>query len=142
MSMPGTAVRTKGRVICLSDPAEFKARIENDAFPPVMSYFEPQKRTTSCENFINSQRERLAALVSNASAIGLIGIRVRPDDGHIWDPLSEAKGRLVYCSGTRAAVEFEKWAGEVRSQANDMVLGGYFADSFDELCSVLGLASG
>jgi len=139
VSFSGTAVKTTGSVVVVSNPRDFENRIINDAFPPVMSYFEPQKRTTSCEKFVRSQRERWAELVSQASTIALVGIRVRQNDEHIWKPLAEAPGRLIYCSGVRAGGEFENWATEVRAEADDDILMGYFDECFDDICSALGL---
>lgn len=139
VSMSGVGISTSGRIIVITNPSEFLARITRDAFPPVMSYFEPQKRTTSGVNFIRSQRARWTSLVSEASIITLIGIRVRSDDEHIWNPLTQTKGELIYCSGARAAEEFDDWKRKFRSNADDRIIPDYFAESFDQICSEVGL---
>ena len=48
----GMEVETGGTAIVIDDPGEFARRIVGDSFPPVMSYFDPAKATTSCVNFI------------------------------------------------------------------------------------------
>lgn len=56
ISFAGLNVQTNGPIIGIRDATIFQQRIQNDAFPPVMSYFEPSKRTTSGANFIEGQR--------------------------------------------------------------------------------------
>jgi len=62
ISFTGFGVSTDGPVVVISNPIQHRQRIENDAFPPVMSYFEPNKRTTSGTSFIVGQRERWGQL--------------------------------------------------------------------------------
>ena len=63
------AVATDGPVSVITDPAQHRERILADAFPPVMSYFEPQKRTTAGHSFIEGQRARWKDLVAAADRI-------------------------------------------------------------------------
>jgi len=58
VSFNAFAVQTDGPVIVVQDPRQHRARIVQDAFPPVMSYFEPKKRTTAGHSFIERQRAR------------------------------------------------------------------------------------
>lgn len=134
VSFAGTMVTTNGPVKVISDPIEFQSRIQNDAFPPVMSYFEPEKKTTSGANLIENQRNRYSELVSGASIVGLVGVKVRPNDKHIWDPLAKTSARLVYCSGKKGRKEFDVWNKQNRQDNQDISLDGYFADCFDQLC--------
>lgn len=134
VSFDGYGVSTTGKIKRVVDPKEHKERIRKDAFPPVMSYFEPKKRCSSGMNLIKNQRERLKNLILNASNIVLIGIRVRIHDNHIWDYLSQTNARLVYCSGDSAAKEFDCWKNEFRIGRDDLALHGYFADSFGQIC--------
>lgn len=139
ISFSGVGITTDGPVSVISNPAQFAARINGDAFPPVMSYFEPQKATTSGASFILRQRARWSELVEAASVIGIIGVRVRPCDTHIWSPLEKTKAKLIYCGGPSSAQEFEQWHQTARPSSKDTVLRGYFADEFDHLCKVLNL---
>src|ERR1019366_3087157 len=56
VSFGGFNVNTNGPIVVVSNPLEYRIRIGQDAFPPVMSYFEPSKRTTAGANFIDAQR--------------------------------------------------------------------------------------
>lgn len=139
INMSGTGIQTSGPVIPISNPDSFNTRIRTDAFPPVMSYFEPHKRTLSGVNFINSQRDRWRIIANDASVIALVGIKVRPHDDHIWDPLKNTTARLVYCSGSEASIEFNEWANDARPQGDDLIIRSYFAEAFNSLSAELGL---
>jgi hypothetical protein len=133
ISFSGTGVSTSGEVRVIGDPREFKRRILSDAFPPVMSYFEPKKRTSSGANFIASQRRRWRDLVLNATTIAIVGIAVRPHDVHIWDPLSESSAKIVYCSGSSAGAVYRQWKNDTRPHSSDVVIDHYFAEAFSEI---------
>ena len=137
ITFSGPNVATSGPVKVISNPDEYSSRIVNDAFPPVMSYFDHAKRTTSGANFIESQRRRYSELVTEASTIGIVGLKVRPHDTHIWDPISRCDAKIVYCSGKTAGNEFEKWANKTRSQKENIVLPYYFSDGLDDLIRLL-----
>lgn len=135
----GYDVRTDGTMSVVADPHRHGARITQGAFPPVMSYFEPQKRTTAEHSFIEGQRNRWSALASSAKTIVVIGVQVRPHDDHIWNPIAASPARVVYCSGPSAADGYADWAKTHRVTQNDRVLKGYFKEEFDPLCCELGL---
>ncbi|MBN1632140.1 MAG: hypothetical protein JW990_20475 [Thermoleophilia bacterium] len=139
VSFAGMNVQTNGPVMAARSEAEFRRRIQNDAFPPVMSYFEPAKRTTSGDNFIQAQRRRWAELVQSADVVAIVGVRVRTQDVHIWNPLASTHARLVYCSGLSGAPEFRQWMTAQRPGQTDTVIEKFFADGFDELCSSVGI---
>lgn len=128
-----------GRIRVISDPIEFNRCIADDVFPPIMSYFEPHKRPTSGQRFIDDERRRYVELVRSAEKIGIIGLKVRTFDDHIWGPLADTQAEIVYCAGENGAKEFSKWAKETRTNKKDNVLSGYFADCFETICSELGV---
>lgn len=129
------AVRTDGPVNMITDPGQHRQRILTDAFPPVMSYFEPQKRTTAGHSFIEGQRARWKALVAAADRIAIIGVKVRRHDDHIWVPLAATQGTIIYCAGPTALLEFTKWAADARRGSRDLPLKGRFGDELDRICS-------
>ena len=139
ISFSGPNVTTSGSVKVISNPNEFSSRIANDAFPPVMSYFDHAKKTTSGANFIENQRRRFSELVIGAPIIGIVGLRVRPHDVHIWNFISKSEAKIIYCSGISAGDEFKTWANETRSNKENIVLPSYFADRLDDLCNLLGI---
>lgn len=126
----GTSIRR------INNPIEFYQRIR-DSFPPVMSYFIPSKFTTSCANFIKSQRKRFQELVSKAEKIAVIGLKVRPHDQHIWDPISKSSAKVIYCSGM-SGKDYRKWSKSNRSNAkSDSVLFTHWEQGFDDICKEL-----
>ena len=125
-------------MIVVADPS-VSARINNDAVPPVMSYFEPKKTTTSGASFILNQRRRWAELMQSADVVAIVGVKVRPTDDHIWKPIGESAATLVYCAGPRAATEFRSWAVAARPKKDDVALDGYFTDEFDRICQEIAL---
>ena len=127
-SFAGMNVQTNGEIKIISDISKFQQRINNDAFPPVMSYFEPTKYTTSGGNFIQDQRTRFKILVEKANKIVIIGLRVREHDKHIWDLLQTTKARIIYCSGLSAAKEYQKWSQDY-SRDGDIILKEYFNEN-------------
>ncbi len=132
-------VTTNGRVVCVTDPIQHRQRIQGDAFPPVMSYFEPNKRTTSGQSFIQSQRRRWSKLAADSSTIVIVGVRVRPHDSHIWGDLERTSARIVYCGGRAGGVEFSEWAAAHRQGRIDRVLPGNFREEFDRICGEAGI---
>jgi hypothetical protein len=139
VTFSGVNVTTNGKVIAVSNPTQFWDRINNDAFPPVMSYFEPQKRTTSGANLISDQRQRWVQLCAYATTIAVIGVHPRTHDSHIWGPLSSTNARIVYCGGPSGAAEFKSWRRTSGRNASDIVFNGYFASEFENLCAALTL---
>jgi hypothetical protein len=69
----------------------------------------------------------------------IVGVRVRPGDSHIWQPLASTAARIVYCSGSAAGKEFQDWSNLTRSGRTDAILRGYFSDRFVDVIGALGL---
>ncbi len=139
VSFAGLQVTTNGPVRQIADPSEHSRRLMTDAFPPVMCYFEPAKRTTSGDSFIQGQKARFRQLVAEAEIIAVVGVRVRSVDTHIWGPLATTSAHLVYCAGPSGAAECRVWAEKERTGRSDIILDGYFADSLGNLIAELGL---
>jgi hypothetical protein len=134
VSFSGIGVSTDGNVSVVSDTTQFNSRIQNDAFPPVMSYFEPSKRTSTGVSFIASQRKRWGELVHSASKLAVIGVGVRSVDTHIWKPIRESSCRIVYCGGPDGGQDFRSWAEENKRISSSSILEGYFRDEFEAIC--------
>ena len=139
VSFAGFGVKTDGPVVCLADPTEHRRRITQDAFPPVMSYFEPMKRTSAGHSFVMGQRERWKQVVSTAESIAVVGVRVLRHDEHIWGPLACTHGQITYCGGTSGAAEFKAWASSCRAGRPDTVLHGHFCSDFAAILNSVGL---
>lgn len=139
VSFTGTGVTTRGSVKVVANPTEHAQRIRTDAFPPVMSYFDPAKFTTSGANLIEAQRARYDAIVKSVKVVAIVGIKVRPHDKHLWEGLAATNAEVIYCSGKAAGQEFEQWAGDKRRRKASRVLHTYFNEGFEDLCTSIGL---
>jgi hypothetical protein len=139
VSFSGVGVTFDGQVVALSNYAQFQTRIKGNSVPPVMSYFEPDKTTSSGISFIRRQRDRWAALVKEARTIVVVGARVRPSDKHLWSEIARSNAQVVFCAGQSAGEEFRLWAEAERYGKKNEVLSGYFAEKFDEICESVGL---
>ena len=71
----------------------------------------------------------------------IVGVRVRPHDGHIWQPVAACSGRVIYCSGPEGAIEYATWAKEARVGNTDLVCDGFFREEFERLCEEVGLCA-
>lgn len=139
VSFSGVGVTFDGPVVAISDSVEFWNRLNGNAVPPVMSYFEPQKTTSAGASFVQKQRARWAELTSRAKTIAIAGVKVRPRDSHIWLPIAGSDARVVYCAGATSGDEFRAWSATARAGKVNLVLNGYFAEEFDSLCYEMGL---
>lgn len=137
VSISGQNITTQGKISVVFNPDEFHQRINSDAFPPVMSYFTPDKDTTSGINFIENQRNRYNNMVMEAKKVGIVGLHIRPNDTHIWKPISETNASLLYCSGKSSVKEFYDWTQSSRSDKENIILEEYFSDGFDQICDFL-----
>jgi hypothetical protein len=120
----------------IRDANAFNTRITTDAFPPIMSYFVPEKATTSGRDIIDDQRLQFTTALLNATTVAVVGIKVREHDAHIWDHLAKTPGSILYCSGSDRT-SFKNW-----SQKNNRsidIAGNYFSDSFDQICTHVGI---
>ena len=124
------------KIRIIEDPDQHAEELRTSSIPPVMCYFQPNKQTRSGVSFIKGRRERLACLARSASVVVIIGVKVRPHDRHIWDPLAQTRAPLVYCSGETGASEFECWA-ENCGRKDDCVIPAFWADGFGQICEVL-----
>lgn len=134
----GRGVQTNGAIRVVSNPSEHRHRVLTDAFPPVMSYFDPKKHTTSGASFIESQRRRWAELALQATKLVIIGVAVRVHDDHIWGPISRSDANITYCGGPAGGEEFGSWSQENRPGRQDVILPGFFGDELENLCGAIG----
>ncbi len=132
----GTGVSFDGGLPqCIVDTQEFYQRLNSDAIPPIMSYFNPQKTNASGRSFIINQRKRYEELVQNSDKIAIIGLKVREHDTHIWNPIANTNAKIVYCAGKRGAIEFRAWSKENRCGKKNTIVEDYFAESVGTICT-------
>jgi hypothetical protein len=131
-------VSTGGTVRVFRDIPDFMSERASNVFPPVMSYYEPNKFTVSCANFINDQRSQFEQAVLSADKVALVGVRVHVVDRHIWEPLGKTKAKLLYLSGASAAGDFSRWCSS-KGRSGDIAVPKYFDDGLGDLQGFLSL---
>ena len=114
-----------------SDPTRVVERLRTEC--PVMSYFEYDKRTFRGWDFLKNQRREFQAAVLDAETVVVVGTRVRPRDGHIWNPLDATPARIVYASPETG--EFEDWSGRRGRRPRDVLVPGPFDEAIDAICT-------
>lgn len=134
VSMDALGIQTLGEVLKAETESEFILHIKHNAFPPVMSYFQPDKATTSGINFINAHRFRYAEAIAQADKVIIIGVLPRNDDIHIWEPLSITNAQILYCSGIDGVDRYKNWSARFPKRASDIVLNLFFKEGFDIIC--------
>lgn len=129
-------VSTGGRVRVFRNLADFRAEKTKNVFPPVMSYYEPNKFTVSCSNFIQDERARFEQAILSTQKVAVVGMRVHPVDRHIWQPLAKTKATILYLSGSSAANDFSTWCVN-EGRSGDLPINKYFSEGLQELISFL-----
>lgn len=133
-SFPMTDGIVNGSVKAYGNPHDFFRQFIENPLLPVMSFFEPNKTTPVGNNFIDQQRDRYKELIESAGLIVIVGVKVREYDAHLWDPLKNASGKLVYCSGNQGGKEFDQWRKKNRPHGNlDEILSGRFQECLEEI---------
>lgn len=130
-------VATSGAIEVMHDARAFDQERETNVFPPVMSYFEPNKFTVSGANFIENHRQQFGTLVRGASRVAIVGVNVHAADKHIWAPLAKAPGTCFYLAGAAGAEKYRAWC-KGAGRRGDTVCEKYFANGYDELLGFIG----
>ena len=129
------SVRTNGSVRLEVNQNKIAHEHSHNAFPPVMSYFEPSKHTTSGHDFIQKQRGEWRDACARADRIAIVGVLRRPSDRHIWDPLTHSCAEIQLCIGPDSARVLRAWESSVgRLKRSPKGLDYYFEEGFQEIC--------
>lgn len=131
-------ISTNGKPKLFRDYNQFIQEKTTNVFPPVMSYFEPNKFTVSCANFIKKERDTFKETVLNASKIVIIGMKIHSSDKHIWEPLAETSAETLYISGQNTMKDFQEWIEE-KQRTRDSVSPKYMDAAEAEIIKFFGL---
>lgn len=103
---------------------------EDDSFSPAMSLYAKGKAVKVCPDFVINQQRIFADVCSSVAEIYIIGVRVVPEDSHIWLPLGASNARLTYFGGESDRAEFSSWV-EGTGRNNAVFVGRYFDEALD-----------
>lgn len=79
-----------------------------DSLAPAIALYAPGKKVLFCPTFVSKQQEYWRTEVKTAKVVYVIGMRVLPEDDHIWGTLAASKARLEYVGFEPE--EFRSWA--------------------------------
>lgn len=98
-------------VICLHPEASRVRYPQEDSFSPCMSLYAPDKPVRTSPAFVKEQQQFFADAASQARRIIVAGVRVYPNDTHIWAPLRDSAAEIHYFGLESDREELEAWAG-------------------------------
>jgi hypothetical protein len=81
---------------------------DNDSFAPAVALYAPGKKVLFCPSAVKQQQDAWLSELSQANAVFIIGLRVLPEDDHIWGALAKASAPLHYVG--YEPDEFSSWA--------------------------------
>jgi hypothetical protein len=93
------------------------------ALAPAIAVYAPGKKVLFCPKFVIDQQRQWAAQVASASRIYIIGLRVMPEDDHIWGELAKSRAHLCYVG--LEPEEFNTW-GRAQRRPNISNLASTF----------------
>jgi len=78
---------------------------------PSMSFYAPGKWTPVASSPISQQRADWKSACESYDICLVVGVRCNPSDTHIWQPLADSKGELIFVNpASRDTQEFDEWA--------------------------------
>jgi hypothetical protein len=103
---------------------------EQTTLAPALAMYARGKKVWFSDRFVHNQHQQWVKALSTASRIVIIGVHLNTDDEHIWEPLRESRGRLLYAGPEGPDVL--SWA---RMKGRDKAF--HIANSFAEAVSLL-----
>lgn len=101
-----------------------------DSLAPVMACYAHGKPTPFAPTFVRGQQEKWRAALKSASSVYVIGVRVVPDDAHVWEPLRATKAAIGYVGPEDGP--FHEWAAGASRRLDYTV-----ASSFDAAVPII-----
>jgi hypothetical protein len=90
----------------------------HDCLAPVMSVYAVGKRTPINSGWVVDQRRLWSELVRRANRVAIVGVKLVEQDEHIWAPLAENRGALLYVNpNVEDQRLFSEWSRRTRGHA-------------------------
>ena len=107
----------------------------HDSLAPAIAVYAPGKPVLYSRRVVLEQQEQWQREAELATVIYIIGLRVLPEDEHIWGTLARVQGRLEYVGFEPD--RFLSWAAENRESRPNNVLGREFDESIPAIAAQL-----
>lgn len=92
------------------------------ALYPSMCLYSKDKPIAIAEMVIKNFQNEWAEKIKKSEKIICVGVRPLADDNHIWKPISESTGELIFTGGK---VDFDSWTNTYRVDKVNKYLGEY-----------------
>ena len=115
-----------------------KMRSDYPLCPPVICHITPNKFISTGANIIKEQQLKLRQMIKQADKIVIIGMNINENDHHIWSPLAEAPGRILYISGKTVTQTFFEWSAR-HKRLHDHALASYWNEAEANVYDFLGI---
>ncbi|WP_180899210.1 hypothetical protein [Martelella soudanensis] len=83
-----------------------------DSLSPAIAVYAPEKKSFICDEYVKDQYNKWVLSIQNAKRIFIIGVRVNLNDKHIWDKISNTKGKVYYFGMNSDKLDFFNWKRE------------------------------
>lgn len=104
----------------------------DDSLSPAMSMYAKGKQVRSCPDFVSNQQLLFKYACERATTIHVIGVKVVPEDDHIWEPIAKSSARLVYFGSSADSHLFNGWRFRSKRK-NALFVDAYFDKALDWL---------
>jgi hypothetical protein len=123
-----TVIDAGVKVVQVSEVAEFCNK--EDSIAPAIAMYAKGKAVKFCPKFILQQQKLWQESVLKVKRIFVIGLRVNPEDAHIWENLASSKAQLLYVGFEKE--DFENW-----TKKNGRRNAYWIANKFDESIPII-----
>lgn len=106
--------------------------ITDTSLSPAISMYAKGKKVSICPSFVREQQERFSAVCKQSSRILIIGVRVIPEDVHIWQPILKSGSEITYFGNDNDESELRAWATK-NDRNNYVFVNGYFGKAIEHI---------
>ncbi len=105
---------------------------EDVGMSPAMALYAKGKKVFFAPDYVTDQQKKFETACAEADQIFVSGVRVQPDDEHIWGILSRSDVPLTYFGGLSDEDEFQAWR-QSTSRSNAAFINAYFPGAIDAM---------
>lgn len=109
--------------------------VADTSFSPAISMYAKGKKVPVCPSYVAEHQSMFAHACRRASQIMIVGVRVVPEDIHIWKPILKSKAKITYFGSGEDQVELDAW-GRNSGRKNIRFVEGFFDKAVSEVRNV------
>ncbi|HAT3644836.1 TPA: hypothetical protein I8542_003112 [Raoultella ornithinolytica] len=130
-----TAGIFEGDVKAFANTNDIIEYCESDtALSPAVAIYHPQKIVLHCPSFVKFQQDNFHQEVKRSSKIFIIGLKVNPNDKHIWETLEKTKADIYIVDIDRPLVS--SWINSI-TKKNVYHIADTFEESIERIKKIL-----